>query len=826
MATSLGPTVAVRHNVPQTEGLRQEDEVSGKEVDSEDNTGRSRGVTKIFEDTTKKPSFNNLHLPSSSSSSSNSTPPKPSSTRSRSTKRSSLYESINNYQTSQLTSLSAEFKYEEGIVLQRISDCRDGDVDRIEREGEGCYDLLPELRGTLLSDSIYRLSRNPKNPPNLFSHNQGKFKPNDVIVLTRQSLGKGDRTSCPVDSDAVKFEVVVSGVGPTYIDVVISDQAKFDETFSNDQTFLRADRYFSTTSYERMCEAVKSFCNLEEEEESLTQYRDLVVGCFEGAPNNRIDQTSKYMSTPINGMHKNKAKTAYSTALSKFSLNNSQLSAVALSLSRKLTSIIGPPGTGKTFTGCAIAEGFTHLLNSNEKVLCCAYSNVGADNFARGLKARDLKVLRVGRATAISPDLLEDSLEYYLENDKKYSLALANAKKATKAAKNSRDKNAKMEATAAVKKADVEKMKAAAKIMENFNVVVSTCIGSADAAILTAQGKAENYSPPSPLSFPYLIIDEACQSLEAATLVPLTTTRCKSIVLLGDPMQLPPTVLSSSPTLETSLMERLTKNTPAPVMVTAKKDVEDSTEDFLKTVKLNNTGKQGAKYIKNNGGGVLLKLQYRMHPSISAWPSAQFYEGLLATPTSMIAQREGGGAILETVSAKLRERTNFFGNVGVVHVESEDGSALEERSEGKDGIGEGTFKNLKEAEIVTTLIHTILNEHQNTLAPSDIGVITPYNGQKTLLKNLLSSTQPAIEGVEVNTVDGFQGREKRVIIFSAVRSNKGKKVGFLSDGRRMNVALTRAKDALIVVADTTTVGGGDRMWGQFFSWVESNTNTH
>ena len=127
---------------------------------------------------------------------------------------------------------------------------------------------------------------------------------------------------------------------------------------------------------------------------------------------------------------------------------------------------------------------------------------------------------------------------------------------------------------------------------------------------------------------------------------------------------------------------------------------------------------------------------------------------------------------------------------------------------------------------MTTLIHTILNEHQNTLAPSDIGVITPYNGQKTLLKNLLSSTQPAIEGVEVNTVDGFQGREKRVIIFSAVRSNKGKKVGFLSDGRRMNVALTRAKDALIVVADTTTVGGGDRKWGQFFSWVESNTNTN
>ncbi|GMH85877.1 hypothetical protein TrVE_jg3973 [Triparma verrucosa] len=796
---------------------------NGKELDVDDPnqqqqslTGRSRGITKIFDDTKKKPTspnFSKLLHP-------NSTQPKPtSSTRSRSSKRLALYSQINDYQTSQLTSLTSEFKYEESLILERLSSSKDLDPERPLREGEGCYDLLPSLRGELLGDHIYRLQKSDASE--LFKNGNGKFKPNDYSVITLQTFGLDDRLTSPVDFDSQKFEVVVSGVGPTYIDIVISDQLKFTEVFP-EGSYLRIDRYFSKTSYERMCEAVKAFCDVEEEEENMRQYRDLVTGCGEGGEeNNRVKEGSRFMSKPVENMNKEKAKLAYSTAQSKFPLNNSQLSAVALSLSRKLTTIIGPPGTGKTFTGCAVASGFNSLCSDTEKVLCCAYSNVGADNFARGLKNRGLRVLRIGRATAVGDDLVEDTLEFYLRKDRKWMEAMEEAKRATKISKNSRDSNLKTLATSAVKSADAEKMKASARIMLDFDVVVSTCIGAADAAILTAMGKAENYKPDSPLTFPYLIIDEACQSLEAATLVPLTTTRCKSLVLLGDPMQLPPTVLSSSPSLETSLMERLTRSMPAPVMVTAKKDSEDSTNTYLKTVNLSNTskGKQGAKYISANAGGVLLKLQYRMHPSIAAYPSAQFYDGLLATPEALIAEREGGADVVDAVLKKIEGGGEVFGNVGIVKVESEDGAALEERSEGKDGIGEGTFKNSKEAETVAKIIATITNESK--VAASDIGVITPYNGQKSLLKRILSE-QTSSAGVEVNTVDGFQGREKRIIIFSAVRSNRGKKVGFLSDGRRMNVAITRAKEALIVVADTKTVGGGDRKWGEFFSWVKSN----
>ena len=98
-------------------------------------------------------------------------------------------------------------------------------------------------------------------------------------------------------------------------------------------------------------------------------------------------------------------------------------------------------------TGCAVAHGFVELCGQNEKVLCCAYSNVGADNVVRGLKDRGLKVIRVGRVTAISDYLLQDSLEYHLSKDKRCNEALKEAQRATQTAKKSKDRNTKAEAT-------------------------------------------------------------------------------------------------------------------------------------------------------------------------------------------------------------------------------------------------------------------------------------------------------------------------------------------------------------------------------------------
>ena len=178
----------------------------------------------------------------------------------------------------------------------------------------------------------------------------------------------------------------------------------------------------------------------------------------------------------------------------------------------------------------------------------------------------------------------------------------------------------------------------------------------------------------------------------------------------------------------------------------------------------------GARYTKAHPGGVLLKLQYRMHPSISAFPSAVFYDGLLATPVATAEARSAGAVLISSIAAD--ENVQSFGNVALVDVCSDDGTALEVRSEGSDGVGEGTYRNEREGEAVVALAKQIIGT--GDYKPEDIGVITPYNGQKYLLTKLLGEAFEADGGegtIEVNTVDGYQGREKRVIISLQVGSS-------------------------------------------------------
>ncbi|OEU15549.1 hypothetical protein FRACYDRAFT_218348 [Fragilariopsis cylindrus CCMP1102] len=142
-----------------------------------------------------------------------------------------------------------------------------------------------------------------------------------------------------------------------------------------------------------------------------------------------------------------------------------------------------------------------------------------------------------------------------------------------------------------------------------------------------------------------------------------------------------------------------------------------------------------------------------------------------------------------------------------------------------------TYRNEAEAMRVVSLIKLILSfDHKyNPDDAKKIGVVTPYNGQVHLIKSLLANdadivslAQSSSSTIEVNSVDGYQGRERDVIIFSAVRSNHQGNVGFLKDWRRLNVALTRAKSALLVVGDKETLADGDKNWAAFLKWCESS----
>ncbi|KAL6652887.1 hypothetical protein ACP70R_011812 [Stipagrostis hirtigluma subsp. patula] len=253
--------------------------------------------------------------------------------------------------------------------------------------------------------------------------------------------------------------------------------------------------------------------------------------------------------------------------------------------------------------------------------------------------------------------------------------------------------------------------------------------------------------------FDVVIIDEAAQAVEPATLVPLIHG-CRQVFLVGDPVQLPATVISSTAQklgYGTSLFKRF-QSAGFPVQ--------------------------------------MLKIQYRMHPEISIFPSKEFYEGILQDGEGLNKKRPWH-------SYSCFGPFCFFDVDGVESQPS----------------GSGSWVNQDEVEFIALLYHQLALRYPDLKSSSQVAVISPYRHQVKLLKDHFRSTfgEQSKEVIDVNTVDGFQGREKEVVIFSCVRCNKEQKIGFVSDFRRMNVAITRARSAVLVVGSASTLKQ-DKHW--------------
>ncbi|XP_078440958.1 P-loop containing nucleoside triphosphate hydrolases superfamily protein [Wolffia australiana] len=249
--------------------------------------------------------------------------------------------------------------------------------------------------------------------------------------------------------------------------------------------------------------------------------------------------------------------------------------------------------------------------------------------------------------------------------------------------------------------------------------------------------------------FDVVIIDEAAQAVEPATLVPLAHG-CKQVFLVGDPVQLPATVIS--PAAEkfgygTSLFKRF----------------------------------QEAGYPVQ-----MLKTQYRMHPEIRSFPSKEFYNGSLED-----------GELVERQTKRPWHVYRCFGPFSFLHV-----SGTESQPSGS-----GSWVNEEEVDFILLLYHRLVNAYPELRSSSQLAVISPYRHQVRLLQDRFKAQfgKQAQEFVDINTVDGFQGREKDLVIFSCVRSNVGKGIGFVSDFRRMNVGITRARSSVLVVGSATTL---------------------
>uniref|UniRef100_A0A6B2KXZ2 AAA+ ATPase domain-containing protein n=1 Tax=Arcella intermedia TaxID=1963864 RepID=A0A6B2KXZ2_9EUKA len=535
----------------------------------------------------------------------------------------------------------------------------------------------------------------------------------------------------------------------------------------------RIDKGVNCHSYQRMQEALSTFTSNQPEASDYQREwnkRDNIkaeylppIGKqspFKNIIIDSIKEAEKYAKEPsiLQPLHK---QDIIDQKLSKCLLNPSQTDTIKQVIRRKLSLVQGPPGTGKTHTAIQLLCILVSLYaKENISILASAYTNVATDNLLEGLRDNGINALRIGKPVKVREELRDATLQAHLERhpDQKKLERLRQQIKEMKG----------MERACQDKIKEIKQIESGilSDIIANAKVICCTCIGAGDPLLL------DQY-------FPLVVIDESTQAVEPASLIPLTKG-AQQVIFLGDHYQLPPTVKNDQAAkLKESLFHRLIS--------------------------------------QGNIKPFVLTAQYRMHPMISEFPCLYFYHGQIS---NAISEKD----------RVVPKGFSWIDSKPIIMIHT-DGPEITTDSNSK--------QNFKEANIVTSIVRNFLVA--NELSKSDIGIITPYSGQVNLLTSLFSSdplfttfterdyvevgedarTQIA-GGLNVASVDGFQGREKEVIIFSAVRSNKEGQVGFLSDWRRLNVALTRAKRGLIVVGNAHTLMK-DPHWHQWLSWAQRNS---
>jgi superfamily I DNA and/or RNA helicase len=424
-------------------------------------------------------------------------------------------------------------------------------------------------------------------------------------------------------------------------------------------------------------------------------------------------------------------------------LNSSQKKAVEFALSTDDVAIIhGPPGTGKTTT---MVELIRQIVQNDQSVLVVAPSNLAVDNLLEKLHSFGQNALRLGHPARILPGLHHHTLDELVENHPDMRLV----QKLTRQAYDLFDQAEKY--TRAKPEPGQRKSirdEAKSLLAEAKKVEKQITLRVLDSAqIICATNTGLDPEILGDRIFNWCIMDEAGQSTEPSTWIPLLYAQ--NIVFTGDHYQLPPTVISHEAAvrgLNVSLMERVLSKNP---------------ENISK----------------------MLTIQYRMNADIMNFSSAYFYGNGLIADNSVINHRLCD--LPGVVQTELTETPiHFIDTAGASYDEQ-----LEEN-------GTSTLNPL-EAQLVIKKLDDLID---SGVQPNNIGIITPYAAQASILRHACKYSQ-----VDIDSVDGFQGREKETIIVSLVRSNPEGNIGFLADTRRMNVALTRARRKLIVIGDSATI---------------------
>ena len=450
-------------------------------------------------------------------------------------------------------------------------------------------------------------------------------------------------------------------------------------------------------------------------------------------------------------------------------LNPTQERAVNEVLWAKDVAIVhGPPGTGKTTT---LVEAINETLMRESQVLVCAQSNMAVDWISEKLVDRGINVLRIGNPTRVNDKMLGFTYERRFESHADYPQLWAIRKAIRELRKNrkkgSENYHQKMDRLKS-RAAEIE-LRINAELFGEARVIACTLVGSAHHLL---EG----------MKFGTLFIDEAAQALEAACWIPMR--RASRVILAGDHCQLPPTVKSIAALragLGKTLMERIAENKPEVV--------------------------------------TLLKIQYRMNDEIMRFSSDWFY----------------GGKVESAPQIKYRSVLDYDHPITWIDTSNEEnqitiegGDAPEDSASTSSSVSAAnqnsdlnfkeqfvgeSFGRINKAEAELTLLtlaeyFTKIGKRRVLEERIDVGIISPYRAQVQYLKKLIKKYEffkPYRRLISVNTVDGFQGQERDVILISLVRSNDEGQIGFLKDLRRMNVAMTRARMKLIILGNKDTM---------------------
>jgi senataxin len=543
---------------------------------------------------------------------------------------------------------------------------------------------------------------------------------------------------------------------------------------------------------------------------SSLEYYDLCMEVLEAKPSPLLNYSEEKISN----------------ISSRYNLNRGQAKAILSANDNDgFTLIQGPPGSGKTKTIVAMVGALlTPILQQQQadqarvrppttgkivpppgpkkKLLICAPSNAAVDELVARLMEgiqpltgprQKINVIRIGRSeainTAVKDVILDELVRAKLEgdSDKNKVLEARNSLHKEAGAVKERLNVIRPQIDEAQKEAKIDKLlslrkefdqlkrrqaQLGAKIDEDNNSGMTfsrqneisrrkfqqEIIDGAHVICATLSGSGHDMFKNLEVDFETVIIDEAAQCIELSALIPLKYG-CSKCILVGDPEQLPPTVLSRSAQsfgYEQSLFVRMQKNHP--------KNIH------------------------------LLDTQYRMHPEISRFPSAQFYNSRLVDGEGMAALRQQPWH-----ASKILGPYRFFDVKGV---------------QTKQALGH-SFINVPELDAALQLYQRLKSDYSQVDFKGKIGIITSYKAQLNELKARFARryTDAIFEEIEFNTTDAFQGREREIIIFSCVRAKATGGIGFLGDIRRMNVGLTRAKSSLWVLGDSRALQQG-KFWNE------------